>query len=281
MTVISGKDGYINGVPCLSNWQASAAAALQEYAASCTGGGVGVTDGNKDWTGSASGIGYQPALLPDGVDYAFLGVVDNDGGGKLDLNGTILVSQMQLDIPIAAGGPITWSTQWAARGAMIGGTVGAADATFAEAPSAKLATIGMSPTFVGSYTEIPEVQSISLTLTRTLQTYVSAGFIDRVAGNLSSTISFEVLDRDIFNALYDLNIFNVVELTVAPGKTWNLPMKWGGKSNLNVDVSTRSPVGYTVNGQWSAVVPIAMDANSEGWIKMPDDTYFFGSAPAP
>ena len=281
MTVISGQHAYIDTVPCIAQWQVSETADLQTYAASCTGGGTGVTDGNIDWAGSANGIGHSPILMPTGVDFSFKGVADNAAGDAIVYDGTIVVTQTTINIPIAAGGPITWAAVFGARGALTEGTVGAADATTAEAPSAKLAGIKIAAEHadLAAAALLADVQSVTLTFTRPPSQYVSGGFGNRLAGNLGCTVSFNILHRSLVNALYNLNVFNALAVYVNASEYYSLPIKWAAKSNFVVDVASRAPVGYTVNGVWGAVVPVALDDDGGGWIKKPDNSYFFGAAP--
>lgn len=281
MSVISGKHAYIDNVPCVAQWQVGESGDLQSYAASCTAGGTGVSDGNIDWAGSASGIGHTPVLMPTGNDFTFKGVADNESGDAIVYDGTILVSQTTINIPIAAGGPITWASVFGCQGALTEGTSGAADATVAEAPSAKAATLKIEDTAaeIAGGTALSDIQSITLTFSRPASSYVSGGYVYRLPGNLAATIAFEILDRSLVNTKYAINAHKVASILVAAGATWELPIKWGSKTNFTVDTDTRAPVGYTVNGQWSSVVPTSIDDDAGGYIKNPADVYFFGAAP--
>lgn len=282
MTVISGKASYINGVHCLVNWAATEDVALERYAASCTNGGTGVADGNVNWSGTASGIGGTPPLMPTGADFSFKGVIDNTVADNLVMDGTIRVSQTQITIPVAQGGPIRWNATWGAQGLLTEGTVGATDTIGPEPDMAKNGGIRIAANLaaIATPTVINAIQSITLTFNRPENTWVDAGVLKRLTSNLEADVAFELLDRSLANALYAKNTFGIIRAYVSAATYWELSVKFGSKGPITVDNASNQPVGYTVNAMWSSVVPTALNTALSGWIKNPAGTYFHGTAPS-
>ena len=282
MTVIAGKAAYINGVHCLVNWAATEDVALERYAASCTNGGTAAADGNVNWSGTASGVGGTPALLPTGSDFTFKGVIDNTVSDNLVMDGIIRVSECQIQIPVAQGGPIRWNATWGAQGLLTEGTVGAADTIGPEPDMAKNGAIRIAANFaaIGTPTVINAIQNITLTFRRPENTYVDAGVMKRLTSNLEGDLSFELFERTMVNSLYAKNTLGIVRVYVTPTTYWELSVKFGTKGPITIDNATNQPVGYTVNAMWTSVVATALNTNLSGWIKNPAGTYFHGTAPA-
>lgn len=267
MTVISGKDGYVDGVPCTTSWSVSHTAGIQRYAASCTQGGTGVVEGNESWTGNMAGLGPNPPVKP-GDSFTFLGVIDDTTGSEVDLNGTVLIENVAISIPVAGGGPITWTASFSAQGLMTAGSVGGADAT------SKLAVTAADCGVTVVSTAISAIQNITLNFAAPSSKYVLSGASHGVRGNFSAGISFSVLDSNIFVSAYQPNVRAIVKVTMADATYWLLDeIVFGALSNFMVDVKTRSIVGYTVNGFWSATSDLT--TSDLGEIISPDETVWF------
>lgn len=283
----SGKDAYINGVHATVNWSITHAAALERYAASSTFGGTASTPGNENWTGQATGIGFHPPLMPTGTNFAFKGIVDATVGSVVAMDGNILVSQTQITIPVASSGPVTWSATFGGQGALTQGAVSAADTPAAPPVPAKHCGIMIAPSVadIAEPTALTDIQSITLTFNRPEVTYVSGGLTSRLPGNLEVDLAFDILDRTLVNSLYALNATTIAFICSLAGTVdifnpyWQLPIRWGEKSNFIVDAKTRQPIGYTVNGQWQAEVGSLINSEFTGWILDPAGDYFFGTAP--
>lgn len=282
MTVISGKAAYINSVHCLVNWAVTEDVALERYAASCTNGATGVADGNVNWNGTASGLGGTPPLMPTGNDFTFKGVIDNALADNLVMDGTIRVSQTQITIPVAQGGPIRWSATWGAQGLLTEGTVGATDTVGPEPDMAKNGQIRIAANLaaIATPTVLTDVQNITLTFNRPESTYVDAGATKRLVGNLEADVAFEILHRSFVNSLYAKNTFGIIRAYVSAATYWELSVKFGSKGPMTIDTASNQPVGYTVNSMYSSVVPAALNSTFGGWIKNPALVYFHGAAPS-
>jgi hypothetical protein len=149
MPVYSGKDSYVNGVPCTQGWQANPAVTAQRYSASCVAGATNTPAGITNWTGQISGVGAQPPLFPDGLPFTFLGVINNTSGSLKSLNGTVLFEQLTIDFNRETYAPISWVATFGAQGAMTEAASGAADSVVSEAPNGKdlaikIATVSLS-----------------------------------------------------------------------------------------------------------------------------------------
>lgn len=269
MTVISGKDGYVNGVPCTTSWSVSQVAAIQAYAASCTDGGTGVVEGNINWTGTMAGLGPNPPVIP-GQEFTFRGIADATIGSVIAIEGTVLIENVSIQFPVQGGGPIVWTATFGAQGLMTSSVTGAADNTSQLAVSAKDAEVEIDPATTAQIIE--NVQSIALAFSASSVTYVNDGVTYRKSGNLSANLSFDVLNGDLFVAGYQPNERHEVHVNIGDGTFWEIDeVVFGGLSNFNVNVATRAIVGYSVSGQWSAVT----DADLKGKLTMPDGTVWF------
>lgn len=274
MTVISGKDAYVDGVPCTTSWSVAHSAAIQRYACSATQGGTGVVEGNINWSGSMAGLGPNPPVKP-GSEFTFKGIVDATNGDTLAIEGTVLIENVRIQFPVRGGGPITWNSTFGAQGLLTSTTplTGVVDPTSKLAISAKDTGITIDPG--GTPYVVPDVQSISLNLSARSATYISSGATERKPGNLIADLSFTLLNRDLFIANYQPNQREIVHIVLNDATFWLIDeVVFGNLSNFQVNVATRSIVGYTVGGMWSAVDDLANNATGNKLVS-PDGTVFF------
>ena len=106
--------------------------------------------------------------------------------------------------------------------------------------------------------------SMKLSISADLKTYVDAGIIKRVAGNLSAEMSYATLFDDP-SILPARNSFVIAKMYVDAATFWEL--KWmvvGAASDVKCDIAAKEPVGATVNCRFSG-----FNAGVEGYIKNP------------
>lgn len=265
MSIFSGRAAYVNGVPCTQSWQASMATTHQRYSASCVAGATDTPPGIINWTGQVAGVGAQPPVFPDGEDFTFQGVM-RDAAPLRSLNGTILFEQLTIDINKATNAAISWVATWGAQGALAQAATSAADAVVSEAENGKDLVIE-----IASVALTQNIQSCQLVFRRPHTTYVQGGLTYRKAGNLECDVNFAVLDDDLEVAAYAANALSQMDVFVDATHFWSLSkIRFGSKTNLNVDRTTHNILGYTVNGMWSGV-----EGDQLGFIDGPDGTRYW------
>jgi len=274
MSVVSGKDAYVDGVPCTTSWSATVQASLNQYACSATQGGTGVVEGNLNWAGQMSGLGPNPPVQP-GTEYPFKGAIEATAGDGLALEGTVLIGAVSITFPVQSGAPITWTASFLVQGILVETTTVYVDPTSKLATSAKDAGITIDPS--GTPFVVPDVQSISLSFDAPANSFVRAGEMHRKAGNLSASLTFALLNRSLYVPQYQPNVRDVVHVTLDDGTFWELDeVVFGGLTNFSVNTATSEIVGYSVNGMWSAVSSLTTDAL--GKLTSPNGTAWFPAA---
>lgn len=272
----TGKDGYVNGVPCLSAWGISRQTTATRYAASCTMEGTNVTKGNINVTGQMSGIGGNPAITW-GADMAFKGVVDGSVGTPATVEGNIRVSELTINIPKEAGTEITWEASFGFQGDVTEGTTQYTDSTLTEHLGATIAadaTFGPPPEPY-TFAAIPGFRSAKLTIRRPEKTYVQNGVTYRLNGNFEAEATVEVFSDDV-KPTNDLNMLGKLRLYIDATNFWEFNyMRISEFSGFVVNRATQDLIGYSINYMWSAV---GGDAGATaGRIKTPGGTYLVGS----
>jgi hypothetical protein len=265
MGIYSGKDAYVDGVPCTTSWGATLAVALSKYSASCLAGATNTPPGVRNWTGQMAGFGSFPeAVLPSYTPLDFQGVINNTGGSLKSLTGSIYIEQLTIDINKATQAPISWTATFGVDGDLAEAATGADDSVVSEAENGKDLGITIVATPITQ-----NIQSAQIILKRALTTYVDAGTTKRKAGNLEADISFSVLESIVEVAAYAPNALSLVKVLCGGGKYWEFSkIRFGGKSGLTVDRSANAIIGYTVNGGWNAV-----EGTTEGYL-----TYYNGAS---
>ena len=250
----SGKYAYVDGLCCIQGWNVSGANSTVRYAASCAPGGTIVSPGNEAWTGQANGVGYEPQFPAD-EDSAFVGVVSAEIGDVINETGDVRFYQTQLSIPIAAGGPITWTADFAVQGELTQETTTPyTDACDDEPSSAKAGKVSIEATpDNGVFTDLADVQSVQLTFRKPTVNSVNDGLTYVDTGNLEVDISFEINSDDIHNALFALNAVKRVRVYVTASLFFEFDaIHFTGLSNFRVIRDPLTIIGFTVNGQWTA-----------------------------
>jgi hypothetical protein len=272
----SGKYAYVNGLHCITGWSVTGASSAGRYSASCTPDGSAVSEGNENWTGSIQGVGYD-ALFPEEDDYAFIGVASAKAGQVVNYEGDVLVEQTTIQIPVAQGGPITWEATIGVQGSLTKTTVTPhLDATRDHAPSAKYGGVRIEATpDNGTFTDLDDIQNITITLRRPAVISVDSGETFREAGNLEADISFAINTDDLDVALYALNAVKRVRIYVSADDYFEFDaIMFTGLSDYRV---VRGPqpqmIGYTVNGMWTASRETSATL---GQILLPDGSELYG-----
>lgn len=273
----TGRYAYVDGIPCTQGWSTNLQSSVQRYQASCVPGASGATPGNTEESGGVKGLGYAPPL-PTGEDFAFVGVA----GPNLSYAGNVLITDVTLNIPVAAGTPINWSANFGVQGLLVKQTTDSPeDPTRNAAPSAKFGAIKIESVLgTNTFASVDRVQNITLTFRRPASTTVNGGTTERESGNLECDLSFAVHNDDLFKQdgssdLCALNQINRVRVYVTSTLFFQLDsVIWRQKSNYNVDRSQNPPpvIGYTLNGMWTA---LRSDQSHLGQILLPDTTEFY------
>lgn len=261
MAVICGKAGAVTGEDTVGMWEVTYSGNPFEYYASNTDGMSGQLAGNHDWSGSYKILGEEPANMPgDGI--TFTGSVDGTKG----VTGTAIVDSITVTAPIAAGGPVTTVVAFSSDGALTVGAAVATDVTEPQPPPAKLAKLNIG----GS--DVDDVQSITMTITSANKEYVVSGETKRVAGNLTATLSYDLLEG-AYDNLPAPNVSQLVLFYVTATTFWDF--KWmlvESLTDLKVDIEANELVGATINMKFNG-----FDGGVQGWIGNPGGTDFWGT----
>lgn len=250
MGIHSGRDAYVDGVPCVQSWQATEATTHQRHSSSCVAGGTNTPPGIKNWSGQLAGLGAFPeAVLPTGVDFAFQGVINNTGGSLKSLTGTALFEQLTIDINKETYAPISWVATFGVQGLLAEAASGAADSVVSEAPNGKDLAIS-----IGGVSLTQKLRTAQIVLRRPLTTWVDAGATYRKAGNLEADINFALYEESVEVAAYAANALARVQIFTTATAYWDFSkIRFLGKVNFVVDRASHNILGYTVPGQWNGV----------------------------
>jgi len=148
-------------------------------------------------------------------------------------------------------------------------TVGAAAATDVTEPAplpAKNAKLWITDA------DVAGVQNITMTLTSANKDYVSSGETNRIAGNLTGTLSYDILEG-AYATLPAPNTDLLMKFYVTSALFWDL--KWmmvENLSNLKCDIETNELIGATVNCKFNG-----FSGGVHGWIASPSDEAVWGA----
>lgn len=250
--VIGGKNGAVDGESTVGKWSVSYQGNPWEYYASNTLGASGQLAGNNDWSGSYELLGYEALRMP-GEEFTFKGSVNGTKG----CSGNAIVDSIVVTAAIATGGSITTVINFSSNGALNVGDVVATDETVPQPPEAKNAKIFVvdsEETDPLNPIEVPDVQSVTMTITADNKEYVADGETLRIAGNFTVTLSYDMLESDwlLLPAPNDnLLVYFYVDL-VTKALFWEL--KWmtvDTLTDLKCDIDTNEIVGATVNTKFN------------------------------
>src|SRR5262245_2656652 len=192
MSRVTGKYAYIDGIPCTISWGMTESTTVSRYQASCVPDASAAVPGNTDFSGTMAGMGYLPPF-PDGEDRNFIGVANGAAGELLNYEGTIIISECTITIPINEGTPIEWTATWSAQGEIViqSPSVLTEDPTRELAPSSKDGKVSIEDTpDSGTYLDVDAVQNITMVFRRQMARFVDDGFMYSEVGNLESDLTF-------------------------------------------------------------------------------------------
>jgi hypothetical protein len=271
MSITRGRDGYVNGIPCITSWMVSKSAAVTPYQASCTGRGTGITRGVINEIGTISGIGGNPPITP-GTEFTFKGVIDNSVGFVKVLDGTVLPTSLTINIPKETGGNINWTAAFGVQGQLVEGAVGAADTSFVLHEGASLAADPVLDNAGDPYT-IPGFRDCSFTIDCPEATYVISNAMYRKPGNLSANVTFNIYNDDYIDAKFAPNVVDKVKIYIDATTFWLFEwLRFTDIGNFTIDRATQAIIGHSIGAQWTAV-----NAATEGSIVRPGGAFLFGS----
>jgi len=270
MSVLSGTDGVVDGVNTVQKWSINSTADLQAYVASNTKQGTVRVAGNKDWTGTFEAYGHTPIHFPGDSFTATLSIDETNG-----VVAAAICDEVVIEWDIEAGAIIKYTTSFSANADLVFGAAAATDVTVPVVFSSigtKLESA--EPIAVPVFTEIINIRTMTLTITRSNQAYVSsgtAGSTRRVKGNLDYTFSYTLYEADptlliAANAVKHLKVF--VNATLFWELKW---VRFGEVSNLEVDIEGATLVGPTQSAGMEGFTDVAGTA-TEGYIKDPATT---------
>ncbi len=269
-TVLGGSAGAVNDVDTVGNWSVTSTADLQAVIASNTKKGTVLLDGNTDWSGSWVAYKGTPDYKP-GDTLTFTGSIDGTNGAT----GSVMVDSIEIVIDIEAGGVITATVNFSGNGALTLGAAAATDATTPDPPTSigtkvELGTMVAVPV----WTEVDDVRTVTLTLTRDNQAYVSSstsGATKRIAGNWSATVAMTVYEDD-WADIETINAEKRMRIYVDSTTYWLVEfVKLAEASDLTVDIEAGALIGATQNFQWTAYADVA-GSQTEGEITDPGST---------
>jgi len=278
MSVISGKNGVVNGSAEVRDWSITSEADLQAYVSSATKGGTSRTAGNEDWNGTYNAYGHTPVRMP-GEFFAFLGSIDKLVGVDSGASGAI-VDQVEIRIDIEAGAIIDHSVNFSANAVLTFGAAVASDATVPAPPSSKGTKI-QTAAAIGSpvFTNILDYRTCTITITSDNNVYVSsesAGQVKRTAGNIDFSVSYSVYADDFSNAnVPPVNTVANLRVFVNATQFWDLKwVRYGDASDMGANIESADNVAATLNVMMEGYTDVA-STPTEGFIKKPDGSTFW------
>lgn len=274
-SVISGKGGAIDGVGTVRKWTLSASAAVTQWVASGSKQGSSRVAGAEDWSATYDAYGHTPAHLP-GDSFTFSGSYDGTNGWT----GPGKVESVTLNWNHETGEPISHTVAFSSNGAITLGAVAATDATTPEMfPCVGCIIKASDPLVSPSFTEIEDIQSATLTITRALKAYSSSGTVDsgrlrtkRVTGGpWDFTFSYSQLEGDPA-LLFESNTVKHFQVFINDTLYWEL--KWARATELSgieTDYETGELIGATQNWEMEGWTDVE-GSQAEGKIAAPAPT---------
>lgn len=278
MSVVSGKNGAVDGSTDVRDWSISSEADLQAYVSSATKGGTARVPGNVDWNGQYNSYGHTPVRMP-GETFEFKGSIDGSVGANCPANGAI-VDQVEIRIDIEAAAIIDHTVAFSANGILSFGATVAADASVPSPPPSKGTKIQTAvPSGSPSYGDILDVRTVTITITSDNKSYVSsesAGQVKRTAGNIDFSLSYSVYADDFSNAnVPAVNTVADIKVFVNATQFWHLQWcKYGEASDLGVGIESADNVAASLNAVMEGFTDISATP-TEGFIKNPAGTTFW------
>lgn len=271
-SVISGVGGAIDGVPTVRKWTLSASAATIRWLASGSEQGASRVAGPRDWSATYEAYGPLPAKMP-GDEFTFTGSYDGTNG----FVAPGMVDSVAINWNQETGDPITHTVAFSSNGALAPGAAAATDVTVPEAPPSVGCIIEVSdPLASPSFSEIEDVRSVTLTISRENKPYVSSSTVadgeartKRTAGPWDMSLSYSVFEGDSA-LLFEPNVVKHFRIYVDDTLYWDLQwVRIGELSDIECDHETGELVGATQNGEMEGVTDVE-DTQTVGAIKTPE-----------
>lgn len=271
-SVISGVGGAVDGVGTVGKWTMVSSADLKKWLASGSKQGASRLPGPRDWSATYTALGFLPQKMP-GDTFTFTGSLDGTNG----VVGAAMVDGVTIDWNQETGDPITHTVSFSSNGALALGAAVATDVTTPEAVSSVGCIIKASdPLGSPSFTEIEDIRSATLTITRANTPYVSSSTVSngeartkRIAGPWDFAFSYSQYEGDPA-MLFEPNTVKHFQVFVNDTLYWEL--KWvrmGELSGVESDHETGELVTATQNGEMEGWTDVE-GTPSEGVIKTPE-----------
>lgn len=273
-TVAKDAASYHN----MRKWSIQVDDEIQAYVSSATKAGHGRTLGNIDWSGSVSGYGHTPPVLP-GQTFVFHGSLD----GVKGVSGTAMAGDVEIVWDIENGRIIEHTVQFGANGVLtLGAEAGVADTTVPDPPTSRGTILKLTPVNVGSPVEVtlPEVRTMRLKLMRSNQPYLSsslAGQKRRAKGNFDAELTVTVYTDDL-STLPQPNDVRECKLYVDATTFWHLKwMRFGNLGGVDVDREGAGLIGATLNAGMTGYTNVGAPPGTptEGFIKTPATAFWW------
>lgn len=257
MSVISGINCIVDGVPSMSAWKVRMLNMPPEFSSSDIPGAMGRALGNTDWRGIYRQYGHTPEHFP-GDSIAFKGNVDANYG----VSATGIIDKMTITCPIEPGGLIDSVVEFSNNDAA--GLV----------PGAASGTKGATPTIFSAITRKinwsgsdVRARNWRLVLSARNRPYVdtdTAGFVMRTPGNLDAQFQYGHY-QDNASSLPGEGEIAVIRFYVTATLYWELT--WGIIERVDdwgADHEGAENVFANIFGSWTA-----QDGTSIGSMKNP------------
>ena len=259
MGVLSGKFGAVNGVSTVSNWTITDTMTLTEGTASNTLGGKARRKGIHDWSGSFSGMGGIPPVLPSNF-FTFAGYTAPDNGVSgtgLVYTAPAIVESVTINWNWESGEIINWTVNMASDGPAVGAAGDITDLSVPDLPETCGTKIGYidgdTGNGTGADTEWINLLSATLNISAANPTFVNSSTIfggqcwtRRRAGVIDWNVSVTEQDND--RTKFDKGDDLFLRLYINATQYWNLAFaKLREFTGLTVDRQSGAILSQTLN----------------------------------
>ena len=271
MGILSGNVSVIangTGTPLSTarTWSVNPTVTMASGVASGTKGAPVLTPAISDFTGTVTGYGPQPPILP-GSAFSFRGYtgVASPGDGY---TGASIAESVTISANPDTADYIEWTMNFAGNGALSRGV------EFTETQDASTQTMQTSKALKVEYNsvEIAPVLNWSITLTRVLQPYTNAsGVIQRVASLYTATATWAALEADS-GAIPTEGLIKAAKFYTDASNYWDFQYGALTTNPATFDIEGGTLSGYTASLEWSTRDD---GGTHDGTIVAPDSTVWF------
>lgn len=256
MSVISGKDGAVNGQPIVRSWSLAHSADIKSMVASNTQSGSVTLPGNENWSGSFVQYGHIPSLIP-GESFVFTGSVDGATGAY----GEARVSTVTIAWGHEAGEPIGMVIAFQANGELTLGAAVASDTDDFDNVESSVGVLVKLATPGGSFDPLDDVRSAQLVLTAANKEYRSSsteGHTKSEEGPWDWALTIDMYSGALLSELPAVNEVKGIQLFVNATEYWELLWgRVGEMTNIQVNPETGDLVSGSLNMSMHAIETIA------------------------